>query len=97
MNAKKAKRLRQLVKHLMSAGATEKDTWVEYGREQKYVEVDVPDFGGAKVFDEDGKLVMTSKKQLMAMGGRMMDPACGRAIYQSMKNREDRVSHHVQS
>lgn len=89
MNEKKSKRLRQLVHHLMSAGKVQNETWVKYGREQKYVELEVPDSAAPTVFDEQGKLIMTTKKQLVATGTRMMDPGCGRAIYQSMKNRAD--------
>lgn len=89
MNEKKAKRLRQLVRHLMDADKVEKQAWVVYGREQKYVEVEVPDASAPTVFDDNGKLITTMKKQLVATGSRMMDPGCGRAIYQRMKNRAD--------
>lgn len=89
MNEKKSKRLRQLVRHLMSSGKVENETWVKYGREQKYVEMEVPDPKASTVFDEKGELVMATRKQLVATGSRMMDPGCGRAIYQAMKNRAD--------
>lgn len=92
MNEKKSKRLRQLVRHLMNAGKVKEEAWVKYGREQKYVEIEVPDVNAPTVFDENGKLITTMRKQLVATGSRMMDPACGRAIYQSMKNRADKLA-----
>ena len=91
MNEKKAKRTRQLVRHLMNTGSVDAQPWVSYGREQKFVEVEVPDYKAATVFDEDGKLITTMRKQLIATGSRMLDPACGRAIYQRMKNKADSI------
>lgn len=89
MNEKKAKNLRSLVRHLMGTGKVDSQPWVSYGREQKFVEVEVPDSKAPTVFDEDGKLITTFRKQLVATGSRMLDPACGRAIYQRMKNKAD--------
>ena len=85
MGEKKSKRLRQLVKHLMGSGQVEAKDWVVYGREQKYVEIEVPDPTSPTIYDEDGKVITAMRKQLVATGSRMMDPACGRAIYQRMK------------
>lgn len=89
MNEKKAKNLRQLVRHLMGAGKVDAQPWISYGREQKFLEIEVPDSNAPTVFDDEGKLITTMRKQLVATGSRMLDPACGRAIYQRMKNKAD--------
>jgi hypothetical protein len=64
MNEKKAKGLRQLVRHLMGAGKVDEQPWVSYGFQKS---------------NKSGTL-----------GTIMLDPGCGRAIYQKMKNNADR-------
>lgn len=75
MNEKKSKQLRQLVRHLQKVGAIE-ETWLRYGKGHRIEEVEVP------IDDQGNKKIIK-----MAVGTLMMDPACGRAIYQSMKKR----------
>ena len=88
MNSKRAKRIRQLVRHLMSSNQIENKKWLVYGKQQKYVEVEIPDYEAEKLYDEDGKIIIVTKKQLVATGTVMMDPSCGRAIYKKMKEQK---------
>ena len=91
MSAKKAKHLRQLVRHLMNQGAIAGNGWLGYNigvrLDSKQVEV-------GKTTDKEGNEVAVTKlvKTLTTapidsvFGGTVrLDPACGRAIYQRMK------------
>lgn len=96
MNQKKAKRIRQLVRHMQDKGVVDNQSWINYGLDQKFVNMSVPDADSPTVFDEEGKLVMTMKNVLVPTGCRKLDPTSGRAIYQAMKSRGDRIANHRQ-
>lgn len=83
MNQKKAKKLRQLVRHLMDSEKVSPETWLNYGQDQKFKTHKIPDI----VKGEDGELKIEMRQQLVTTGSRKMDPTCGRAIYQMMKGR----------
>lgn len=70
MNSKKAKRLRQLVKHLQTKGVIEDKDWAVYGSQQH------------KSSDSDPE-----NPKWIVQQTRMLDPACGKAIYKQMKTR----------
>lgn len=78
MNEKKAKRLRQLVRHLQERGATEQNVWLKYAT--------YPEMGERPVINMHGKLEMAPHM----IGQATLDPQCGRAIYQKMKDSADR-------
>lgn len=84
MNQKKAKKLRQLVRHLMDSEKVSSETWLNYGQDQKFVTHKIP---SEIIKGENGELKVEMKQQLVATGSRKMDPTCGRAIYQMMKGR----------
>jgi hypothetical protein len=73
MNEKKSKRLRQLVRHLQQRGAIEEQSWLKYAS--------YPEMSTRAFINSSGKL-----DQMPWMKGQaVMDPGCGRAIYQRMK------------
>lgn len=91
MNEKKAKRTRQLVKHLMAQGAIAGEGWLVHNSN---VRIDVKDLVVGKTVDAEGKeqLITKAVRTLTTapvgsiFGGTVaLDPACGRAIYQRMK------------
>jgi len=90
MSAKKAKHLRQLVRHLMNQGAIAGNGWLGYNIG---VRLDIKDVVVAK--DDKGETLatkqvktLTTAPQDSVFGGTVrLDPACGRSIYQSMKKR----------
>ena len=78
MNEKKSKRLRQLVRHLQDRGAIENKNWLQYAS--------YPEMSTRAFVNSSGKL-----DQMPWMKGQaIMDPGCGRAIYQKMKDDADR-------
>lgn len=86
MNSKKAKGLRSLAKHLVQQDRErEQQEFAVYGRQQKYAEVSVPDPDAPSVYDEAGNVKMVMRKELVATGSIMLDPACGRSVYKKMK------------
>jgi hypothetical protein len=78
MNEKNAKKLRQLVRHLQGKGIVENPNWVSY---QTY-----PTLGTRPMINHKGELTQVPHM----IGQAVLDPHCGRAVYQSMKNRADR-------
>ena len=71
MNSKKAKRLRQLVKHLQEKGAVENGEWTIRGS----VSHEIP------VLNIDGKTGPIIKTQ------SVLHAECGRSVYKQMKRR----------
>lgn len=69
MNAKKAKRIRQLVQHLQTKGAIN-ENWELYGNQQHT--------------DVSSDL---SVPKMIIQPTKMLDPACGKAVYKQMKQR----------
>jgi hypothetical protein len=91
MNEKKAKRTRQLVKHLMDQGAIAGQGWLVHNTN---VRLDQREVVVGKTKDAEGKDVnvtklvntLTTAPAGTVFGGTVaLDPACGRAIYQQMK------------
>lgn len=89
MNEKKAKRLRQLTKHLMQQGALAADGWRVMHPQTQYVDDQVPT--RMRVKNEQGvrqyQYVMVQRR--VATGTVQLDPACGLAIYRQMKKRAE--------
>lgn len=80
MNAKKAKRLRQLVRHLMGQGAVNESSWISY----------IPSV--MTVIDKNGTVrTISGPKDFVTMPIEL-DAGCGRAIYQKMK-KNSKLSH----
>lgn len=93
MNAKKAKRLRQLVHHLMGQGAIAGNGWMQYNTNVRFSTA--TETIGSTTNEQGEKVTVTkesiyrttSKDNTYATGPVTLDPACGRAIYQQMKKR----------
>jgi hypothetical protein len=88
MNEKKAKRLRQLVKHLMNKGGVAESDWRVLHPQTQFVEDQLT--RSVRVLNEETKKresVVQSYAQVVATGTVRLDPRCGRAIYQQMKSR----------
>ena len=79
MNTKKAKKLRQLVCHLMAKGAVAEGGWTVYGSAKMQTRKTPTTIDGA------------AGQPYAITGTVMLDPACGKAIYRQMKKRA--VSH----
>jgi uncharacterized protein YjhX (UPF0386 family) len=75
MNGKKARQLRQLVRHLQDKGAIESKDWVAYGTRNRTL--------ARTVRDEDGSL----KEVRVPDTTIWLMPTCGKAIYKQMKKR----------
>jgi hypothetical protein len=83
MNAKKAKALRALTKHLQNKGVIENQEW----------EV-ASTIDHRKVFTPSNAIVGDGKStenfpQVVIHKQRVLDPACGKAIYKTMKARAE--------
>lgn len=86
MNSKKAKRIRQLVRHLQSKALIEDSPWEVAGSidHRRYASPSsILSSDPAVIRDEEAKLtsIYDVRKQ------RVLDPACGKAIYKTMKAR----------
>jgi hypothetical protein len=82
MNSKKAKRIRHLVKHLQEKAAIADAPWAVPGYIEHKFNVPNPAAFKADAPDESiPKTIVEVHRQ------RVLDPKCGRAIYQQMKKR----------
>ena len=75
MNEKRAKRLRQLVCHLMEKGAVAQNGWRVFAETSKATKVPV------------GNILEEARFVEVATGTQKLDPTCGLAIYRQMKKR----------
>lgn len=82
MNSKKCKRLRQLVRHLQDKAAVANSNWCVASNVEK--KRNVPNFAAFKDGVRDESLPATVET---IFHQRILDPKCGRAIYQQMKKR----------
>lgn len=76
MNSKKAKRLRQLVRHLQEKGGVAQAPW-EVAGTIDHRKLAPPSLSSAT--PDESKPVVVIHKQ------RVLDPACGKAIYRQFK------------
>ena len=93
MNEKKAKKLRQLVRHLMEKGAITDAGWINYTPNVYQTVMPVRTKVSKKV-NEEGFIVenvpmLAAGKQGFITSPVELDAACGKAIYRAMKKRAD--------
>jgi hypothetical protein len=78
MNQKKAKRIRALVRHLMTKGAITDKAWTVAG----YIEHRQNKFSPSSIAADAADEV---KSEPIVHRQRVLDPECGRSVYRRMK------------
>ena len=93
MNEKKSKRLRQLVRHLMSKGTLTEAGWINYTPDVYTTTLPIKQKVSKKInpegFVTEHASMLASHGKSFITGPVRLDAACGKAIYRSMKKRAD--------